>query len=107
MELSHGHFDHFAGLVNILKRIPSSPSFSSSPKVSSTNYINIFAHPDSFLRRWEVAPDGKRAKCPILDEIQLQELGAKICKATGIFITTKFLTILITYICVMVMEKIR
>ena len=47
---SHGHFDHFAGLMNIIKRI--SPL--SSPKLSGTNYVNIFAHPDAFLRRWEV-----------------------------------------------------
>ena len=31
-------------------------------------------------------PDGKTAKCPILDELQLQELGAQIHKATGITI---------------------
>ena len=72
--LSHGHFDHFAGLVNILKRI------SSSPKQSSANYVDIFTHPDAFLRRWEIFPDGKRAKSPILDEQQLQQLGAKIHK---------------------------
>jgi 7,8-dihydropterin-6-yl-methyl-4-(beta-D-ribofuranosyl)aminobenzene 5'-phosphate synthase len=77
--LSHGHFDHFAGLINALERITSS----SSAKLSGTHYVDIFAHPDAFLRRWEVAPDGKRAKCPNLDEIQLQGLGAKIHKATG------------------------
>jgi 7,8-dihydropterin-6-yl-methyl-4-(beta-D-ribofuranosyl)aminobenzene 5'-phosphate synthase len=81
--LSHGHFDHFAGLVNILKRILSS----SSAKVPNIiNHINVFAHPDAFLKRWEVVPDGKIAKSPILDEIQLHELGAKIHKATGITI---------------------
>jgi 7,8-dihydropterin-6-yl-methyl-4-(beta-D-ribofuranosyl)aminobenzene 5'-phosphate synthase len=80
--LSHGHFDHFAGLVNILKRITSSPP----PKLSSTHYVDTFAHPDAFLRRWEVVSDGKRVECPILDEIHLQELGAKIHKATGITI---------------------
>lgn len=79
--LSHGHFDHFAGLMNIIKRI----SLSSS-KLSNTNYVNIFAHPDAFLKRWEVMPDGKRAKCPILDELRIQESGAQIHKATGITI---------------------
>lgn len=76
--LSHGHFDHFGGLVNVLKRIPSS-----SPKRFSTNYVDIFVHPDAFLRRWEVFSDGKKAKSPVLDELQLQQLGAKIHKATG------------------------
>jgi 7,8-dihydropterin-6-yl-methyl-4-(beta-D-ribofuranosyl)aminobenzene 5'-phosphate synthase len=80
--LSHGHFDHFAGLLNIIKRISSS----SSSKLSNTNYVNIFAHPDAFLSRWEVMPDGKRAKCPILDELRIQESGAQIHKATDITI---------------------
>ena len=46
--------------------------------------MDIFTHPDAFLRRWEIFPDGKRAKSPILDEQQLHQLGAKIHKNTGI-----------------------
>ncbi|MGH9910842.1 MAG: MBL fold metallo-hydrolase [Nitrososphaeraceae archaeon] len=76
--LSHGHFDHFAGLVNILKRM------SPSSRQTNTHNVDIFTHPDAFLRRWEMFPDGKRAKCPVLDEQQLQQLGAKIHKDTGI-----------------------
>jgi len=64
--LSHGHFDHFAGLVNILKRISSSSS--RRPTTSTNHVIDIFAHPDAFLRRWEIYHDGKRAKSPFLDE---------------------------------------
>jgi 7,8-dihydropterin-6-yl-methyl-4-(beta-D-ribofuranosyl)aminobenzene 5'-phosphate synthase len=75
--LSHGHFDHFAGLVNIMKRI-------SSSREMGTNKIDVFTHPDAFLRRWEIFPDGKRAKLPILDEQQLQQLGARIHKNTGV-----------------------
>ena len=75
--LSHGHFDHFAGLVNILKRI-------SSAGKASTSHIDVFVHPDAFLRRWEIFPDGKKAKSPILDERQLQQLGAKVHKNTGV-----------------------
>ena len=81
--LSHGHFDHFAGLVNILKRLSSSSS--RRPRTTSTNHvIDIFTHPDAFLRRWEIYPDGKRAKSPFLDEKQLQELGAEIHKTTSV-----------------------
>src|SRR5918999_2646538 len=81
--LSHGHFDHFAGLVNILKRISSSSS-SRRPTTANTNHvINIFVHPDAFLRRWEIYPDGKRVKSPFLDEKQLQELGAGVHKTTS------------------------
>jgi 7,8-dihydropterin-6-yl-methyl-4-(beta-D-ribofuranosyl)aminobenzene 5'-phosphate synthase len=76
--LSHGHFDHFAGLVNILKRM------SSSPRQASNHSVDIFTHPDAFLRRWEIFPDGKKAKSPILDEQQLQQLEAKIHKNTGV-----------------------
>jgi 7,8-dihydropterin-6-yl-methyl-4-(beta-D-ribofuranosyl)aminobenzene 5'-phosphate synthase len=75
--LSHGHFDHFAGLVNIMKRI-------SSSREMGTNKIDVFTHPDAFLRRWEIFPDGKRAKSPVLDEQQLQQLGARIHKNTGV-----------------------
>lgn len=74
--LSHGHFDHFAGLANILRRISLSRRNSTS--------IDLFAHPDAFLKRWEVYQDGKRAKMPFLDEGQLQELGAVLHKRTGI-----------------------
>jgi 7,8-dihydropterin-6-yl-methyl-4-(beta-D-ribofuranosyl)aminobenzene 5'-phosphate synthase len=79
--LSHGHFDHFAGLVNILKRISSS---SRRPATSTNHVIDIFTHPDAFLRRWEIYPDGKRAKSPFLDEKQLWELGAGIHKTTRV-----------------------
>ena len=74
--LSHGHFDHFTGLVNILKRI--------SARQLSTANLDVFAHPDAFLRRWEIYPDGKRAKMPFLAETQLKKAGATIHKNTGI-----------------------
>jgi 7,8-dihydropterin-6-yl-methyl-4-(beta-D-ribofuranosyl)aminobenzene 5'-phosphate synthase len=72
--LSHGHFDHFTGLPNVLKRI--------SSRRSST--VDLFSHPDAFLRRWEIYPDGKRARLPFLDEKQLKELGATIHKNSGV-----------------------
>jgi 7,8-dihydropterin-6-yl-methyl-4-(beta-D-ribofuranosyl)aminobenzene 5'-phosphate synthase len=72
--LSHGHFDHFTGLVNVLKRI--------SSERSST--VDIFSHPDAFLKRWEIYPDGKRASLPSLDEKQLKELGATIHKNSDV-----------------------
>ena len=69
--LSHGHFDHSTGLVNILKRISSKRS---TP-------VDIFLHPDAFLRRWLVLPDGKKAKMPSLNEKQLVSLGGSIHKS--------------------------
>jgi 7,8-dihydropterin-6-yl-methyl-4-(beta-D-ribofuranosyl)aminobenzene 5'-phosphate synthase len=80
--LSHGHFDHFAGLVNVLKRM--SPSSRRTTTTSTNHVIDIYTHPDAFLRRWEIYPDGKRAKSPFLDERHLQELGAIIHKTTNV-----------------------
>jgi 7,8-dihydropterin-6-yl-methyl-4-(beta-D-ribofuranosyl)aminobenzene 5'-phosphate synthase len=75
--LSHGHFDHFAGLVNIIRKILSS-------RQVSINNIDVFTHPNAFLKRWEVFPDGTRAKSPLLDEQRLQQMGAKIHKNTDV-----------------------
>ena len=74
--LSHGHFDHFTGLANILRKI-------SLSRRKGTG-IDLLAHPEAFLKRWEVFQDGKRAKMPFLDEEHLKELGALIHKRTGI-----------------------
>jgi 7,8-dihydropterin-6-yl-methyl-4-(beta-D-ribofuranosyl)aminobenzene 5'-phosphate synthase len=60
--LSHGHFDHISGLQSVLKRI-------SRP-------IRLYAHPDAFLKRWNIFPDGTRLINPILDEAALKEHGA-------------------------------
>lgn len=63
--LSHGHFDHFTGLPNILKRI-------GKP-------IRLICHPDAFLRRWIVFPNGKdKARLPYLDKEELKKQGAII-----------------------------
>jgi 7,8-dihydropterin-6-yl-methyl-4-(beta-D-ribofuranosyl)aminobenzene 5'-phosphate synthase len=74
--LSHGHFDHFTGLANILKKI-------SLSRRKSTG-IDLLVHPEAFLKRWEVFQDGRRVKMPFLDEEHLKELGALIHKRTGI-----------------------
>lgn len=63
--LSHGHFDHFTGLFNILTRI--------------NKPIRIICHPDAFLRRWIIFPNGKdKAKMPFLDKEELQRQGVII-----------------------------
>src|SRR5512145_164693 len=62
--LSHGHFDHFTGLANILRKI-------SLSQRKSTD-INLLAHPEAFLKRWEVFQDGKRVRMPFLDEEHLK-----------------------------------
>jgi 7,8-dihydropterin-6-yl-methyl-4-(beta-D-ribofuranosyl)aminobenzene 5'-phosphate synthase len=54
--LSHGHMDHCRGLVNVLKRM--------------LRPTDIIVHPDAFLNRWAVFPDGKKQKMPTLDEME-------------------------------------
>jgi 7,8-dihydropterin-6-yl-methyl-4-(beta-D-ribofuranosyl)aminobenzene 5'-phosphate synthase len=68
--LSHGHFDHCSGLFNVVKQM-------SKP-------INVIAHPDAFLKRWIIYPDGNRAKMPVLDEKDLEDHGATIHKIRNI-----------------------
>ncbi|MGD9534744.1 MAG: MBL fold metallo-hydrolase [Candidatus Nitrosocosmicus sp.] len=66
--LSHGHFDHFTGLSHILGRIDKP--------------MRMICHPDAFLKRWIVFPNGKdKARLPFLniDELERQKLNI-ICK---------------------------
>ena len=64
--LSHGHFDHFTGLMSVIKRI-----HSRKPDV----IVNLYTHTDAFKKRWLILPDGKKAKMPFLDEKKLEKMG--------------------------------
>jgi 7,8-dihydropterin-6-yl-methyl-4-(beta-D-ribofuranosyl)aminobenzene 5'-phosphate synthase len=64
--LSHGHLDHFTGIVSALRRI--------------AKPIDVIVHPDAFQRRWLILPDGTKAMMPVLDEKELEEHGAIIHK---------------------------
>lgn len=68
--LSHGHFDHISGLISVLKKI--------------NKPIEIITHPDAFLRRWIVFPDGRKARMDILDEEEIKECGGIIIKNNSI-----------------------
>jgi len=67
--LSHGHFDHFTRLQSVAKRI-------SRP-------IKLYAHPDAFLKRWDISPDGTRLINPILDKATLEKHGMIVQKNDG------------------------
>jgi 7,8-dihydropterin-6-yl-methyl-4-(beta-D-ribofuranosyl)aminobenzene 5'-phosphate synthase len=41
---------------------------------------DIIVHPDAFLKRWVVFPDGKKQKMPTLDESELRNYGAILHK---------------------------
>lgn len=64
--LSHGHEDHFMGLVPLLKKFDKNRE--------------VILHPDAFLRRYLIFPDGTKVRFPYLKEDQLRQNGAEIRK---------------------------
>ena len=68
--LSHGHFDHFSGLVNVLKRIDKP--------------TKIIIHPDALLKRWIVYPNGNKAKMDTLNEEKIESVKGIIIQKSGI-----------------------
>jgi len=65
--LSHGHFDHFGGLVGFLNR--------------ATKRIPLVLHPDAFLQRRVNAPGIGIMDMPTLDEVALKETEVALHKA--------------------------
>jgi 7,8-dihydropterin-6-yl-methyl-4-(beta-D-ribofuranosyl)aminobenzene 5'-phosphate synthase len=66
--LSHGHFDHFGGLPELLSRAPEG--------------MSLVLHPDAFLQRRLNIPDiGRPVEMPAFDEEALKEAGAVFHKA--------------------------
>jgi len=76
--LSHGHPDHFLGLVEILKLLGN----------RRDKEVPLFLHPEAFLkRRLNIPAIGHPATLPVLDECILKEAGAvpiKSVKASSI-----------------------
>jgi 7,8-dihydropterin-6-yl-methyl-4-(beta-D-ribofuranosyl)aminobenzene 5'-phosphate synthase len=68
--LSHGHFDHISGLISTLKRIEKP--------------IEIVVHPEAFLRRWLIFPNGNKARLDFLDEEEILQAGGIIRKVEKI-----------------------
>jgi 7,8-dihydropterin-6-yl-methyl-4-(beta-D-ribofuranosyl)aminobenzene 5'-phosphate synthase len=68
--LSHGHFDHISGLISTLKRIEKP--------------IEIVVHPEAFLRRWLIFPNGNKARLDFLDEEEIHQAGGIIRKVEKI-----------------------
>ena len=66
--LSHGHFDHFGGLQELLS--------------VATEGISLTLHPDAFLQRRLNIPDtGRLVGMPVLDKKALKEAGAVLHKS--------------------------
>jgi 7,8-dihydropterin-6-yl-methyl-4-(beta-D-ribofuranosyl)aminobenzene 5'-phosphate synthase len=71
--LSHGHFDHFWGLKQLLGR--------------TGKGIPLFLHPEAFLqRRLNITPLGVQVELPPLDENALKEAGVEVKKIKEDFI---------------------
>ncbi|MEZ5774323.1 MAG: MBL fold metallo-hydrolase [Hyphomicrobiaceae bacterium] len=68
MALSHGHIDHTQGLPAILERRAGKP-------------IDLHLHPDAFLDRRLVMPDGTVFLTPPPDRKVLESLGARIVES--------------------------
>ena len=65
--LSHGHFDHFGALAELLNK--------------TAKGIPVVLHPDAFLQRCLNIPiTGRRIDFPRLDEVALMETGAVLHK---------------------------
>lgn len=65
--ISHGHYDHTAGLASILKHI-GKPG------------IPVIIHPDAFLKRWLVFPNNIKIRMPPIEEKTISEAGGKVVK---------------------------
>jgi 7,8-dihydropterin-6-yl-methyl-4-(beta-D-ribofuranosyl)aminobenzene 5'-phosphate synthase len=67
--LSHGHSDHYTGLIKLLQHI--------------SRQIPLYAHPDAFSKRWLILPDDLRVSS-MLNEDDLEKHGALIFTNDGI-----------------------
>ncbi len=63
--LSHGHFDHWTGLTQMVAR-------------TGKKDLPLCFHPDAFLNRRLVMPDGKHHILPPFSEESLLEAGARV-----------------------------
>lgn len=67
--LSHGHFDHFGGLMDLFE--------------GATHQLPVIAHPDAFLKRRLNIPGKSPVDLPQLDAVALKKAGADIQQKTG------------------------
>jgi len=68
--LSHGHVDHVAGLMGYLSR-------------SGRRRLPLVLHPDAFLRRKIVLPDGREILLPPPDRRGIEQEGVEVLEERG------------------------
>jgi 7,8-dihydropterin-6-yl-methyl-4-(beta-D-ribofuranosyl)aminobenzene 5'-phosphate synthase len=77
--LSHGHPDHFLGLIDLLKLLQETQNTQNSQNLKNPQDKNIplFLHPDAFLeRRINIPAVGHPATIPALNKEELIKAGA-------------------------------
>jgi len=67
--LSHGHFDHTGGLIPILKRV-------------GRLQMPVVLHPDAFLKRWVILPNGQEIRLRPVKKDGVLTAGAKVVEIT-------------------------
>ncbi|MCP5152633.1 MAG: MBL fold metallo-hydrolase [Ectothiorhodospiraceae bacterium] len=70
MVLSHGHWDHFGGLLAFLRQ----------HRESLPEQAHLYAGEDAFLARWQAAPRQPRRDMGMLDQAAIEALGVGIVK---------------------------
>ncbi|MBI3089632.1 MAG: MBL fold metallo-hydrolase [Candidatus Tectomicrobia bacterium] len=68
--LSHGHIDHTQGLVGMLRRL-------------GRRGMPVLLHPDAFLKRKVIFPDGHEINTPAPDRRLLEQEGVEFVEARG------------------------
>jgi 7,8-dihydropterin-6-yl-methyl-4-(beta-D-ribofuranosyl)aminobenzene 5'-phosphate synthase len=68
--LSHGHADHVAGLMGFLSR-------------TGRRRLPLILHPDAFVRRKIVLPDGREVQLPPPDPRGMEQEGVEILEERG------------------------
>jgi 7,8-dihydropterin-6-yl-methyl-4-(beta-D-ribofuranosyl)aminobenzene 5'-phosphate synthase len=68
--LSHGHSDHTLGLIGLLKRF-------------GRHGMPIILHPDAFLKRKNVLPDGHEMDLPSPDRRDIEAEGINVVEERG------------------------
>jgi 7,8-dihydropterin-6-yl-methyl-4-(beta-D-ribofuranosyl)aminobenzene 5'-phosphate synthase len=68
--LSHGHADHVAGLMGFLSR-------------TGRRRLPLILHPDAFVRRKVVLPDGREVRLPPPDRRGMEQEGVEILEERG------------------------
>ena len=66
--LSHGHMDHYGGLIEFVK----------TNRPALRDDIRLYAGADAFLQRWRVPPQGEREDMGQLDEKSIADKGIEV-----------------------------